>query len=205
MEKLEEVFYLTDFDNLKENTEHLIEMSMFDQEDTGLPVAIWIDDSGFSRNVKHNLPRLKFQPKGKSVKSLVPISISENPRVLLKHYTPTKEETAVKEFIIHNRDLLLDLYSKKFRTRAFYDKMRIKGYYSLSNILELIKDDIKQVISENQIRQDFAAQINLASRRKAGLLDDRMSKKEAVSFLANYYGSSEIAEHIINEYDEKDF
>lgn len=91
----------------------LIEMSMFRKVDTKLPVNLWIDEDG-ERNPEHNLSRLKFQnntsDRFTGRKDLIPISVDENPKILLKKFNPkitAKELQAVQDFISKNREIIL--------------------------------------------------------------------------------------------------
>ena len=70
----------------------LIEFSMFRKSETGLPVNLWVDETDF-RPVKHNFSRLKFQnnfsDRFTSNKDMIPISVEDEPKVLLKSFKPS--------------------------------------------------------------------------------------------------------------------
>jgi hypothetical protein len=78
--------FLTEQENLREN--RLLEMSNLHKSDTGLPMNLWIDKAGIGRSVEHNTPRIKFQRTYKNnidEDEMIPISISDSPKILLKN------------------------------------------------------------------------------------------------------------------------
>lgn len=114
---------------LKEDKEILFEMTNLRKKYTGLPMNIWIDDVGAYRNVKHNVPRIKFQNdySDKVLDNTVPISIDKDePQVLVKHLTTTiseKDFKKLKWFIQHNYDILMDFWNQKIDNKDFMDNM----------------------------------------------------------------------------------
>ena len=56
----------------------LDEMANVSKSDTGLHYDIWIDSVGSDRKGQHHIPRVKV----KVGESMIPISISEDPRIL---------------------------------------------------------------------------------------------------------------------------
>ena len=98
---------------LKESKDILMEMSNLRKRDTGLDVNIWLDDEGCYRDVKHNVPRIKFQNNNSdriSKSDLIPISISDNPQILKRKVTlsiDSKQLNKIKEFIVNNKEALL--------------------------------------------------------------------------------------------------
>lgn len=95
---------------------HFVEMAVFRRERTKLPVVIWIDR--FERNLKHKVPRLKFQNNTSNgftnERDLIPISIEDNPVVLIKDFKSkisAKDLQTIKDFISRNKELILRFMS----------------------------------------------------------------------------------------------
>ena len=65
---------------LWEMANELFEMANVSKKDTKLPYDIWIDSEGKNRNIAPNYPRLKVDCNG----DRIPVSISENPEILVK-------------------------------------------------------------------------------------------------------------------------
>ena len=111
------------------NEEQLIEMANAPVDITGCPCIIWIqtksEDSGFD-----NIPRIKFQDnKSTNLQSdkLVPISIEDNPQILLKDYTPalkSKDINKIKEWIILNKVLLLKHWNGQITSYETFSKCK---------------------------------------------------------------------------------
>ena len=82
---------------------------------TGLPVLIWVDNLGYARNVKHNIPRLKVQNvKGdRAVDDSFSVSISKDPEVLAGENKLSKKDwEEVRSFIIENYDIFIDHWNQ---------------------------------------------------------------------------------------------
>ena len=62
----------------------LFEMANVSKKDTKLPYEIWIDSEGKNRNTKHNYPKVIVDYNG----DRIPVSISENPEILVKKKIP---------------------------------------------------------------------------------------------------------------------
>lgn len=102
----------------------MTEMANLSQKHTELPVVIWVE-TGVTRGTKHNIPRLKFQNSTSqkiSTKNLIPISISEEPEILIKNFDmknlkiSRKDFQMVKEWIIKHRETLIDYWNQNFDT-----------------------------------------------------------------------------------------
>jgi hypothetical protein len=68
--------------------EMLLEMANISQSTTGLDVIIWVQTNNTQSTGKHNLPRIKFQNNTATkiqINELIPISISDDPKILLKN------------------------------------------------------------------------------------------------------------------------
>lgn len=83
---------------------------------TGLPVNIYVDDSGTWKKMRH-ANRIKIQcNKGDhpNTHGMIPMSIDDNPRILVdnpKMELSAADINAVKKFVIANKDLLIRLGS----------------------------------------------------------------------------------------------
>jgi len=189
---------VTKIENLQENLMRLDEMAALYKQYTGLPVNIWLDDMGISRNVKHNTPRIKFQnDSGNNLnRNLVPISIDSNPKILVDIDVPAKIESAVKWFIQHNRDLLEQHFNQEITTKDFDQKMRIAGFYSFFNTIEIPPNNLIQLFDEDDLRTEFA-------RISRG--HERIKKDLLVEFLVVFFNNKKDCILAIDDYDQKVF
>ena len=85
----------------------LNEMPNLTRKQTGLPYAIWLDSAGDDRDVGHNVPRLKVNVDG----NRVPISITDNPKILINRKINIKNFKKISDWIILNKELILGYYS----------------------------------------------------------------------------------------------
>ena len=112
--------------------EELFEMSNVRKIDTRLPVNIWLDDHGVSRNNTHNLPRIKFQAnKADKVNGKgIPISIDKvKPEILIDNYKDFTELNnyeigQVKNFIIRNYDLSMKYWNQEIYITDFLKQVK---------------------------------------------------------------------------------
>lgn len=94
----------------------MFEMSCLRKKRTGLPVNIYVDDSGTWKKMRH-ANRIKIQcNKGDypNTRGMIPMSIDDNPRILVdnpKMELSAADINAVKKFVIANKDLLIGLGS----------------------------------------------------------------------------------------------
>jgi len=115
---------------LKEDKDILMEMSNLRKSDTGLDENIWLYDDGCYRNVKHNVPRIKFQNDNSdriNKSNLIPISISDTPQILKKNVSlniDSKELNRLKEFIILNKEALLKHWNNEISFLQFGQLMK---------------------------------------------------------------------------------
>lgn len=88
------------------------EMTNLRPKDTNLPVAIYIS----GRQGQHG-PRIKFMNGYGSVKysALAEMTVEENPKVISneKIMLSSKEINEIKDWVIKNKSILLDLYNDK--------------------------------------------------------------------------------------------
>lgn len=91
----------------------LFEMANVSTKDTKLSYELWIDSAGSDRNAQHNLPRIKVNVDG----DLIPVSISDNPKVLV----PGKENFKGKSEIFKYIKKYLDVFIKHWN-RELTDK-----------------------------------------------------------------------------------
>lgn len=83
------------------NEDLFYEMANFSKIDSGLPYDIWVGFAGSHRNSKHHSPRIKIDVDG----SLIPVSISKNPKVLINKEIPKFK--IIKDYISNNYDLFI--------------------------------------------------------------------------------------------------
>ena len=96
--------------------EMLLEMANISQNTTGLDVIVWVQTINTQSTGKHNLPRIKFQNNTSTkiqINELIPISISDNPKILLKNNDLNKIKISqtqineVKLWIVKNKEILI--------------------------------------------------------------------------------------------------
>lgn len=85
----------------------LNEMPNLSRNQTGLPYTIWLDPVGDDREVGHNVPRLKINVDG----DRVPVSITDNPKILINRRVKMKSPEKVFNWILKNKKHILDYYS----------------------------------------------------------------------------------------------
>lgn len=107
----------------------LWEMTNLRKFETGLPVNVSIqfqpDDK---RKYKHNTPRLKFQNNTSdtvtSISDLIPVSIEDEPRVLIDKPYNKKLFKLVKKWIQLNREGLLKVWNQEMTEFEFLKQMK---------------------------------------------------------------------------------
>lgn len=89
----------------KFNKDKLFEMANLTTDDTGLPYIIWISPS--SGKEKH-WARIKVSYKNE----LIPVSISDDPKIMVKGKSIPKFDL-IRKFIIDNKDILMAYWNSK--------------------------------------------------------------------------------------------
>ena len=87
--------------------EMLLEMANISQHATGLDVIIWVQTNNTQSTGKHNLPRIKFQNNTATrvqIHELIPISISDDPKILLNSNDLNKIKISQAQII----DIVID-------------------------------------------------------------------------------------------------
>ena len=107
------------------------EMATLRKARSGLPVNLYLDDSGSYLDGGHG-PRIKFQPdKGNSLntRSMIPMTISDDPTIPLRNYQSrldgvgSNDISLIMSFVIANKENLLRLCDRN-------------DEYDISNFLE---------------------------------------------------------------------
>lgn len=93
--------------------EKLLEMANVSKNDTKLPYDIWIDSFGKDRSVKHNVPRVKVNVDGE----WIPISIEDNPKILVKRRNSFKGEKEIIEYIKKYLNVFISHWNKEITDR----------------------------------------------------------------------------------------
>ena len=113
--------------------EMLLEMANISQNTTGLDVIVWVQTINTQSTGKHNLPRIKFQNNTATkiqINELIPISISDNPKMLLKNNDLNKikisqaQINVIKQWIIKNKEILIDYWEEKITTDELFQKLK---------------------------------------------------------------------------------
>ena len=116
-----------------ENFEDIFGMSDLNPKRTGLPVTIWVDHNGVSRNVSHsNTPRLKIGiGTAWEVYTIEPEPKLKASRPNIKHSDKKKIQEGV-DFIKRNYDILLKHYydtEYEFDDDDLKEELRKRGDY----------------------------------------------------------------------------
>lgn len=126
--KYSDLFYSRRSVNDRSNA---FEMATLRKARSGLPVNLYLDDSGSYLDGGHS-PRIKFQSdKGNSpnTRSMIPMTISDEPMIPLRNYQSrldgvgSNDISLIMEFVIANKENLLRLCDRN-------------DEYDLSNFLE---------------------------------------------------------------------
>ena len=113
--------------------EMLLEMANISQNTTGLDVIIWVQTNSTQLTGRHNLPRIKFQNNTSTkiqINELIPISISDEPKILLKNNDLNKIKISqaqinrIKQWIIKNKEILIDYWEEKITTDELFQKLK---------------------------------------------------------------------------------
>ena len=113
--------------------EMLLEMATISQNTTGLDVIIWVQTNNTQSTGKHNLPRIKFQNNTATkiqINELIPISISDDPKILLKNNDLNKikinqtQINRIKQWIMKNKEILIDYWEEKITTDELFQKLK---------------------------------------------------------------------------------
>ena len=111
----------------------LLEMASISQNTTGLDVIIWVQTNNTQSPGKHNLSQIKFQNNTSTkiqINELIPISISDNPEILLKNNDFNKIKISqaqineVKQWIVKNQEILIDYWQEKITTDELFQKLK---------------------------------------------------------------------------------
>ena len=113
--------------------EMLLGMATISQNTTGLDAIIWVQTNNTQSTGKHNLPRIKFQNNTATkiqINELIPISISDDPKILLKNNDLNKikisqtQINGIKQWIMKNKEILIDYWEEKITTDELFQKLK---------------------------------------------------------------------------------
>ena len=127
-EVLRESQKLSKVENLRENMK-LSEMATLRKERSGLPVNIYLDDSGSWSRSGH-WKRIKFQPDTNNhpdTRNMIPMSISDDPEILVRDARmslSSSEIEEIKSFVRNNKEILLKLSDSEIDIQEFIERMR---------------------------------------------------------------------------------
>ena len=114
--------------------EMLLGMATISQNTTRLDVIIWVQTNNTQSTGKHNLPRIKFQNNTATkiqINELIPISISDDPKILLKNNDLNKikisqtQINGIKQWIMKNKEILIDYWEEKITTDELFQKLKV--------------------------------------------------------------------------------
>lgn len=86
----------------------MFEVANVSTKDTELPYELWIDSYGSGREAK-NIPRIKVNVDG----DLIPISISDNPKVLVSGKDNFKSKSEIFKYIKKYLDVFIKHWNKE--------------------------------------------------------------------------------------------
>ena len=115
---------------VEEAPDNLLEMSALKKKRSGLPVNLYLDDTGNYRKSGH-WKRIKFQGDygdRTNPSNLITMSISATPEILPKNVKvklPAKDIEAIRQFVIQNEQLLSDLSDEKIDFVEFVKNMKV--------------------------------------------------------------------------------
>ncbi len=127
MIRIREQYYMTDAENLFENTK-IEEMATLRKSDSGLSANLYLDDAGTWSEYGH-WKRIKIQPDTgdhPNTRNMVPMSIDDDPRIIVinsKISLNSKQLEQIKAFVRANKKLLLQLADAKIDIFEFGRKM----------------------------------------------------------------------------------
>ena len=123
----EELQNFLEEDYIESNKQPLYEFADLVPEDTNLVAVIWVDGP---RKMKHS-KRIKFQNNNATSLNggeMIPITISDDPQipnsVKSKLKIKAKELTRIKQWIILNKQILLDYSDGKLTTKQLYQQIK---------------------------------------------------------------------------------
>jgi hypothetical protein len=113
---------------MKRVLQHFEEMATLRKSRSGLPVNLYLDDSGSWKKSGH-FKKIKFQADTNDkplTHNMVPMSISDDPQVLIntKMQLTSQELFQVKNFVKENKDLLLKLSDAEIDIGDFLLQMK---------------------------------------------------------------------------------
>lgn len=112
----------------KIDDDEMFRMAHFSPEDTGIPVVIWVEESG---DVKDRYPRMTVMthPGKMNYEEAVLVTVKDPPRVIGVLKPSIKKK--VVEFINLNRDALMAYWNQKLSTMQFIRRLRkVKKQYT---------------------------------------------------------------------------
>lgn len=109
------------------NEDQLWEMANIDQQDTGLAVMVYVSP----KNANHG-PRIKFMnsySNGYDSKLVLPMTIDDKPIIPISFNRKIKQRDIndIKNWIILNKDILLDYWYSKITTKQMINSIKSIG------------------------------------------------------------------------------
>lgn len=109
-------------------SERIDEFANLSKGGTGLPMVVWISAN---MNMQHNVPRLKFQNSYSDkmdASCLIPMSIEDNPKILLKNKSKvvfsSSEIEKLSKWIRKNKSVLLDYWNMNLAINECLPKLQ---------------------------------------------------------------------------------
>jgi hypothetical protein len=116
----------------RKQQDELEEMAGLRKPDSGLPVNLWLDETGAYKQSGH-WKRIKFQgdySNNINRNNLFSMTISNDPKIMppeaeSKIKIPKKDIERIKDFVKNNAELLSKLADQKITFIQFYNQMKV--------------------------------------------------------------------------------
>jgi len=109
-----------------EKQESVWSMANLRKSKSGLPVNVWLDEGQTYKNAGHGY-RLKFQTNRQNQwtnNELATMTISDTPRVIGEHGLSARVIKELEDFVVRNKNLLMQLADMKIDFFQFVERMR---------------------------------------------------------------------------------
>ena len=111
-----------------QSSDRIDEFANLSKSGTGLPMVVWISAN---MTMQYNVPRLKFQNSYSDkmdASCLIPMSIEDNPKILLKNKSKiifsSTEIEKLSEWIRKNKSVLLEYWNMKLAINECLPKLQ---------------------------------------------------------------------------------
>jgi len=107
----------------RKGDDFLFEMANYRQDDTGLPMIIWILEKG---SVRHG-PRIKVNATHShkmDIKTAISVTVDDDPRCVAEGELPGDDMKKIRQFIALNKDVILDYWHERIGAGEFFRRLK---------------------------------------------------------------------------------